>query len=351
MTIILFIIVFSLLVIVHECGHFFSARLLHIPVEEFGIGFPPRLWSIKTKRGMIWSLNAIPLGGFVRLEGEDGVPTPNSFATQSVFKRMIVITSGVLMNVALAYTITVALLTIGSPMVDSNLPENAHRQQQYVAIANIIEGSPAMKADIHAGDRIVSIDGDAVQTIDQLQQRIRTVPVNAHTIVLKRQTQNVTVSVTPEELSNKQLGIGVELVPIAIVRFPFTSAIIQSIRITTEQFFGIARGLADFFIRLLTSGTVSEEVVGPVGIAHIVVSARESGWASLASLVTILSLNLALINILPIPALDGGRLFFLIVEALRRKKARIAWETTVHQIGFIALLLLMGLVTINDLLR
>ncbi len=351
MTLLLFIVVFSVLVLVHECGHFFSARLLHITVEEFGIGFPPRLFSIKTKRGMIWSLNAIPIGGFVRLEGEDGTPSPRSFAVQPIYKRMIVISSGVIMNVLLAYCITVLLLTVGSPMVNSDLPANAHLKEQYIAIAGVLENSPASSAQIHSGDRVLSIDGTSIQTTDQMQSTIRTNPDNTHVIILKRDAQEVTVSLKPTKLENKQWGIGVELLPIAIVQFPFGSAIIQSAIITGEQFLGIAQGFGEFLQRLVTSGKVSEDVVGPVGIAHIVANARQNGWATLASLVTVLSLNLALINILPIPALDGGRLFFLIIEAIRRKPIRILWETTIHQIGFIALLLLMVLITIKDILH
>lgn len=351
MTILLFVIVFSILVLVHECGHFFSARLLHINVEEFGIGFPPRLWSFKTKKGMIWSVNAIPIGGFVRLEGEDGAPSPHSFAVQPLWKRMIVITSGVIMNVLLAYCITVLLLSIGSPMVNSDLPATAQRKEQYIVITRVLENSPASTAHIVAGDRVRSIDGISIQTIDQMHASIRANPTNEHVIVLNRGSQDVSVSIKATELINNQPAIGVELLPIAIVQFPFFSALKESIVITSQQFLGIAQGFGEFLKRLVTSGKVSEDVVGPVGIAHIVASARESGWATLANLITILSLNLALINILPIPALDGGRLLFLIIEAIRRKPIRVAWETTIHQIGFIALLLLMGFITIKDIIR
>jgi len=135
------------------------------------------------------------------------------------------------------------------------------------------------------------------------------------------------------------------------VRFPLFTAMMESTVITSKQFLFIAKGFGQFLLSLVTTGTLSEGVVGPVGIAHIVVNAQQSGWTALASLVTILSLNLALINILPIPALDGGRLFFLIIEAIRRKPTRLALETTIHQIGFVVLLLLMVLITVKDLLH
>ncbi len=347
MTIIVFVAIFSVLVLVHEFGHYLSAILLKITVEEFAIGFPPRLWSKKLARGTTISLNAIPIGGYVRLEGEDHHGGPHAFTSQSIPRRALVIISGVAMNVLLAIIVTAGIFSVGAPMINADLPRSAIVTNPYLEIVGILPNSPAQQAELQAGERILSVNDDPITTVDELQKKFAALGGGSATITLESTSQRRTISITPEPIENNKFGIGVHLLPMATVRLPVEQAIPQAVITTGYQLRAITQGIGGLFWELFRGENVSQNVVGPVGITRLVGQARDNGILSLLNLLIMLSLNLAIVNILPIPALDGGRLFFLLLSAIYTTPVRV--ERAIHQMGFIVLLALLLLITLNDL--
>ena len=352
MGVVLFIAVFSLLVIVHELGHFLSARARGIAVEEFGIGFPPRLWSIR-RSGTTYSLNAIPLGGFVRLQGEEHADgRSESFLTKPVPDRMIVVASGVIMNVILAYGITVMLFSTGVPqMITEDAARTGNVKENAVTIANVLTHSPAEAAGVNINDQIQAIDGVPVNAIGMVQKLLREREHIATTITLNRNQQPLDITLRPSTIPVDPpiVGIGVELVNIGVVQYPIGQSFLLAAEMTWWQLKGVARGLSAVAATAFVERRVPDDVSGPVGIASMISQSRHQGWSNVFSLTSILSLNLAVLNLLPIPALDGGRLLFLALESLRRKRLALSIESRMHQAGFFILLLLITLVTIRDL--
>ncbi|MBI5135072.1 site-2 protease family protein [Candidatus Uhrbacteria bacterium] len=346
MTIVLFVFIFSLLVLVHEFGHYVSAVLSGIRVEEFAIGFPPRLWSKTTRRGTVISLNAIPIGGFVRLEGEDHPGGKNAFTSQSILRRSFVIVSGVVMNVLLAFVLLTGVLVLGAPMVESDLPPSAVVSDQYIEIVNVLADTPAARAGVQPAERIIAVGGQSITSIEQLQGIVTEHVGTALDFTLASASGQRSLTITPTTIRN-QVGIGVELLPMVTVRLPIHTAVVQAAAITGRQLWAITNGLVGLMMDLMRGNNVSEHIVGPVGITKFVGVAATSGWFAVINLMILLSLNLAVVNILPIPALDGGRLFFLLLSALFTVPTRI--ERKIHQFGFIALLALLALITVNDL--
>lgn len=343
---------FALLIIAHEFGHFIAAKWAGIRVEEFGIGFPPRIAGIK--RGeTLYSINLLPIGGFVRMPGENGETTdesgnydPGSFAAKSAGKRAIVLLAGVTMNFLLAIVLFTAAEAIGQVVPSS-----------YV---NVESGSPAHAAGMVSGDHIISIDGQAVTTfqdiVDTTTKAINAAPPGASTVpihvVVQRPGASTTTALTVNAKIQGQAHLGVT---------PDTA---KSIHKTYPIWEAPARGIADIGlvatktvqgIQMVVQGIipVNQAVTGPVGIVRITEQTAAAvpivGWYPLLFLAAFISLNLAVFNVLPIPALDGGRLMFIVIEVLRRgKRVSPEREGLVNLIGMAALLFLILLVTIND---
>ncbi len=358
--------VFALLVLVHEFGHFITAKWAGIRVEEFGIGFPPRL--IGVKRGeTIYSINALPLGGFVRMPGENGemtdeqgLPDPGSFASKPASKRAIVLLAGVTMNLLLAIVLFSAAEAVGQ-----TVPRPV--------VGSVLAGSPAAQAGITPGDQILAINGhtvgtyatdpnspfitpDATVLITQATQnapaKAKTVPVRTELRTPSGQTETVTVNalVHPDPTQG-HFGVGWTFAhPYVVHTVPAWQAPVAGVRDI-----GVVITLTGNAFNQIVHGQLpwNQAVQGPVGIvrdtglaAAIVPS---GGWYTLLFLVGALSLNLAIVNILPVPALDGGRVLFVIIEVLRRgRRISPEREALVNLIGMGALLCLMAIVTIND---
>ncbi len=368
--------VFGLLVFVHELGHFLTAKWSGIRVEEFGFGFPPRIIGIK--RGeTIYSLNWIPLGGFVRMPGENGETTdengvydPRSFAAKPAWRRAIVLVAGVTMNVILAFL----LLGIAYAGGESGYSP---------VIQSVCAGSPADMAGIQPNDKILKINGqdttletDVTQdvqnaiaaapkgttsvpvhvTLQNAQGQIRTITIGARTADLSntpcKDSKGATIK---DSQGNAITGQG----PLGIVfgtAFPVTRhyAITQIPGLAVGQA-GVMLGSLVEFIRSLVDGAFNiHQVSGPVGIVHITGEVASTvpqlGWFPILNLTAFLSLNLAIINILPFPALDGGRLALLGLEVIRRgKRLNPRHEGLIHLVGMAVLLLLVVIITWNDI--
>ena len=365
MAILVFIIILSVLVLIHEFGHFFMAKRNGIGVEEFGIGLPPRAWGKKIGE-TIYSVNWLPFGGFVRLVGEDSTDAKrdqkNSFYTKSIWQRGQVVVAGVVMNLLLAVAIFyIVLAALGFKFhLPAFFPHEFKfaRQTTTVQVVDIGENSPAASAGIEVGESIVEIDGRQIDTVETLQTIIHGAEGKSINLVLESPVDNSTrvVAATPQfnkEFDAPVLGIGLgELITLNYDTLPrkIFSGFTHSYNMV--EYSGKVMGqLIGFAIRERDITPVSEGISGPIGIASITSQAVSLGALSVIQLAGILSLNLAILNILPIPALDGGRFAFIIFEAITRKKPHATFEKWVHTAGFALLIGLILLVTYNDILK
>ncbi len=353
-TIILFLVVLSVLVFVHEFGHYFSAKRLGVKVEEFGFGFPPRAFGVK-RGGTTYSVNWIPLGGFVRIKGESGEDgrDPDSFVRQSAPRRLLILAAGVLMNLLLAWGLFTIGAAIGLPEALEGQPSAARIRERSITVTDVLPGSPAESAGLSYGDRIAAIDGAAVVSFVDLTERIAVSAGREVTLEVRRGsdgTRNVAVTPVVLEQTGKP-GIGVGLVESGIVSYPWYLAPLRGLELTWRNTIAVFAALGSLVVSIFSGNGVTADVAGPVGIAVATGQVARLGFTYLLQFTALLSINLAVINLLPLPALDGGRVLFLAIEKIRRKPVDRALEGIVHQIGFALLLLLALLVTFQDVRR
>ncbi len=352
-TVLIFIVVLGLLVFVHELGHFVVARLCGIKVDEFGFGFPPRLWGIRRK-DTVYSINWIPLGGFVRLHGEDkNERGPGTFLAQKAWKRTLVIVAGVTMNVVLAAFLFGIGFMRGLPAdVGGGVPDGATVRNPQVQIVEVPEASPAAAAGLQVGDALLQLNGEVVSDIPSAQAAAKRAGEVAVPVVIRRGTVEQTLTVTLKKLEGyDRPGLGVSLANTGLVSFGFFRSLWEGVLTAGRSFGYIVVAFKDFFVNLLVHREVGADVAGPVGIAVLTGQVARLGFAYLLQFTALLSLNLALINVLPIPALDGGRLLFLLLEKLRGKPVSTLLEAKIHNAGFVILIGLIAIVTFRDILN
>lgn len=345
------IIVIAILVFVHEAGHFFAAIWHGIRVDEFGFGFPPR--ALGVKRGhTVYSLNWIPLGGFVKIKGESGEDRddPDSFGSKPLWQRAHVLVAGVFMNVTLAWLLFAVGYMIGLPQLAEDLSPAARVADAKVAVMSVLPGSPAARAGLQAGDVVVSVNGMPVTDTPAVRERTgEAVEVK---IGFRRDGQVNEVVATPETLKETgKIGIGVALARTGMVSYVWYWAPVEAARAVWNLGLGILDAFWSLVRDLFTERRVTQDFSGPVGIAFITADVAKQGFRHLLQFTALLSLNLAIINILPFPALDGGRLAFLLVEAARGRAVGRRVEAMAHNIGFALLMILVLVVTYRDLVR
>lgn len=355
LTIIIFLVTLSFLVLAHEFGHFWLARRSGTPVEEFGIGFPPKLWSFK-KGETEYSINAIPLGGFVRLTGEsDDSEHPNAFNKRPKLWRAAVLVGGVTMNMLVAYFIFAIGFMVGMPVATTpDDPQLANLKNVNVEIYSVLPESPASLVGLLPGDRLLNVNGEKVTSVDMVTNQIRQTPENEKlSLEISRGNNIRMVEVEPKILQgfsdNKALGINLTMV--GVLRLNVFSALKQAAISTYSTTYSIVSTLGDILTNLFTGKASEVDVSGPVGVAVMTSQASQLGFGYFVQFVAMLSINLAVINILPFPALDGGRLLFLAIEAIIRRPIKRNWEIAIHNLGFILLLLAVLVVTYQDVIR
>lgn len=351
-TIILFLAILSLLVFVHEFGHFFVAKWAGIRVEEFGFGFPPRLFAVR--RGETeYSVNAIPLGGFVKLFGETGedAQNPESFASKSKWRRFLVLVAGVSMNVVLAWVLLTAGFMIGLPAaVDDPIPGNPRVRDISVQVTYVLPESSAATAGIRLGDRVLSVNGTSVLEAARARELIATVQAgDMLELLIERDGVSRAVTLAPHEIDDGRVAIGTQLVTVGLVQFGPLEAIVQGAYATGLLTTATVRGFGSLITKLVQGDGVSADVAGPVGIAVMTGDIARLGLPYILHFTAILSINLAILNIIPFPALDGGRILFLAVEAIRRRPVSALIERATHSLGFALLILLVILITYRDI--
>jgi len=352
-TLIVFILILGLLVFVHEFGHFITAKKMGVRVEEFGFGFPPRIFGLK--RGeTIYSLNWIPLGGFVKIKGEQGEykEDEDSFAHKKIWQRGLILTSGVLMN----FILTVILLSvgyfIGLPQDVSEEPKGAKIKDIQIEIMSVLKNSPAERAGLQVGDIIVSLDGQVFNQAEEL--RDYTANREGQTLILriKRNGEILKKEIEPERLKGIERAVlGIGMIRTGIVSYPWYLALFKGLESTLYLVKEIFIALYDLIKNLIMAKGITMEVAGPVGIAVLTGKAARMGFIYLLQFTALLSINLAIINFVPFPALDGGRFLFLIIEKIRRKPISQKIESIIHTIGFSLLMLLVIVVTYKDITR
>lgn len=382
LTIIIFILVLSVLVFAHEFGHFWTARRFGVKAEEFGFGFPPRAigWyrnrSGKWRRvignqsteslekhansdlqpapkATVYSLNWLPLGGFVKIKGEngEGKSEPDSFGAQKIWRRIVILSAGVIMNIILAWALFSVGYMFGMPQSTDTLGKGARLSNQEVMIAEVVPDSPALAAGLMAGDVVMKVGDITVVSEDDMQTAIGARSGQVTDLLVKRAGEEKNISVTPRSKDDGRATIGVAIFSTGLVRYPFFNALWEGAKTTGWMLEQIVVAFAGLLGQIFTGHQVGDQFAGPVGIANFTGQAARLGFTYLLQFMALLSLNLAIINIIPFPALDGGRIVFLLIEKIKGRPVRQEIEALIHNIGFILLIILVIFITYKDVIK
>ncbi len=426
LTALVFVITLGILIFVHELGHFLVARRNGIKAEEFGFGFPPRvfgfqrlsgkklrkisekeeinieisdrkkgktevikeiitdkieeiqevvlmkrwrfIWGKKDskretenednlKEDTIYSLNWIPLGGFVRIKGEDGgnKKDNDSFSVKSAWVRIKVLGAGVIMNFVLAWAVISLSFFLGSPQA---LEDGQTGENPKIQIAQVISGSPSEEMGIKVGDEITKCIGDEAicqknfSNISQIQKFIDENKGNEISLEIKRGKEILNLKGVPRtDYPEDQGPLGISLVETAIVSYPWYESIYKGLTTTFNLIWLILTTFFGIIKDLIIGQKVTVDVSGPIGIAKLTGQVTALGFTYVLQFIALLSINLGIINALPFPALDGGRILFILIEKIKSSPVSQKVEQFAHTFGFIALLVLMALVTFRDVVR
>ena len=340
--------ILAVLVTVHEFGHFFAARFFGVEVEEFGIGLPPRIVGRRWK-GTLWSLNAIPLGGFARMKDENtSGDSVDSFQTKPAYARAIILIAGIVFNFIFAAILFAIIFAI----------HGAPSSTETVSSGDVVAGTPAQAAGWLAGDQFVRIGGQTISSQQELSDAIKASAGKPVQVELRRNGESVVTTITPrppEQTPDGQGSTGIRVsARSVVVREPVWRAIPDGFRETVRGIGDTYGGLARL-VRGRQPGGV-DNLTGPVGIAQVVGEVVQQAtvpvWVVILNITAFISINLGILNLLPIPALDGGRLLFVLIEWVRRgKRVPPEREGMVHLIGMAVLLTIFVLVAFLDIQR
>jgi regulator of sigma E protease len=367
--IIVFIIILGVLIFVHELGHFVMARRNGVRADEFGFGFPPRMAGFfqddKTKKykfvwgnkeiqskNTVYSVNWIPLGGFVKIKGADTTETgEDSFASKKAWPRIKILAAGVIMNFILAWILLSFSLMIGAPeTIDSS---RADINDAKIQINEVISGSPAESAGIRIGDEILKENVQAdFKNISDVQDFINKNKGKEINFDIRRGNEIIRIKSVPREnIPEGEGALGISLVQTAMVKYPVLKAFWMGAIEVYQLTIAILMALGGIIASLFSGKGVGADVSGPIGIAMLTKQVATLGLTYILRFAALLSINLAIINALPIPALDGGRILFILIEKIKGSPISQETEQKFHTIGFVLLILLMILVTLRDVVK
>lgn len=349
-----FLAILLILVLSHELGHFLFAKLKGVKVEEFAFGFPPRLFRV-SRGETSYSFNLLPLGGFVRIYGEEGEESndPRSFSSQKFSDKLLIVLAGVLFNLILGYLLISAGFLAGTPV--SATDEETFSASQ-IRIAEVEPYSPAASAGLERGDELLTLEAGGriirPQKMKEVQEFIADAKGSVLQITINRAGQTLTKEARLKSITREGEGaLGIQMARFGIKTLPFSGALREGFKTTYALTALSAAALFGFFSELFSGGASFEAVSGPIGIAFLIGDFSRLGLIFLIQLAALLSLNLALINLIPFPGLDGGRALLLIIEKL--SPTPLPWKLTraIHTAGFALLLLLILLVSYHDILK
>lgn len=324
------IFVFCLVVVVHELGHFAVAKLADVKVNEFSVGMGPRLFGKKIGETE-YSLRLIPIGGFVRMEGEDeGSEDERSFNKKSVKARMAIILAGAIMNFILAFVVFgIYFFAVGNPTTE---------------IAEVAKDSPSYEAGILPGDRIVEIEGTEISSWNDISETIGDLGERDISVSVERSGEEYRYEMTPR-LNSEENRLLIGITPV------MESSIKDAVITSGKTLWTVIGMMFEFVGRLFTGRVGADEVSGPIGIVYIVGEAAKTGFLYVLYIAGFISVNLGFFNLLPIPALDGSRFVFLLIEGLRGKPVDPEKEGRVHIIGFLILMTMIVFITYRDIIK
>jgi regulator of sigma E protease len=356
---------------VHELGHFLVAKVSGVRVDEFGLGFPPKIFGVKYGE-TTYSLNWIPFGGFVKIFGEDpddesisGPSASRSLVNKSKWIQILVLIAGISFNIIFAWLLISFGFMSGLPTSVSSYP-NVHFTDAKVVITNVLPGSPADKAHLKSGDVIVSLAGNSASNSDSAVLSVgggATDVAVVQNFIADNANKPITIEIAEGNTKSKvvatplagivdgKAALGIGLDAVGTLRLPIHEAFYQGALLTSDLTKSITVGLATFFKNIFIAKADLAQVTGPVGIIGLVGDAAHLGFIYLLSFTAFISINLAVINLLPFPALDGGRILFVIIEAIKRSPIKPKVANTLNTIGFGLLILLMLVITFHDIFK
>jgi regulator of sigma E protease len=348
-TILEFILFFGMTIFIHELGHFLAGKFFRVKIEEFGFGYPPRMVKLFTHKGIIYSLNWIPFGGFVRFSGENDPTEEGSLAAEKPYKRLIILSSGALLN------ILTGILIFSLVFTKTGIPDS-----QQVAILNVDPDSPAQQAGILPGDLILSVNGDTINGMQDLSDHIKANLGEEITISYQRDGQTYVTQLTPR--LNPPEGRGamgiVMTTPIKEISY------IQAVPYSFQAVYEYGKLMFQIPVMLIRGQIAPSDarIVGPKGIYDMFSQAREMDQevttteqgvpaVNTLGLLAVFSVAIGIANLLPIPAMDGGRILFLLPEVLFKRRIKPEYEGLIHLIGFALLIILMVYITFQDFIN
>lgn len=359
-TILLFVVILLVLIVSHELGHFWVAKRAGIRVEEFGVGFPPRIFG-KKKGETVYSVNALPFGGFVKIFGEDATDEearsdPRSFVSKPKLVQAAVLVAGVAANMLLAWVFISAGFMLGVPASVEQAPAGSTIEDRRLAITTVLPDSPAHEAGLRVGDSITAVAGGGDTLEGEIAPEGFSNFIKSHpdgvTISFQRAGEQMEAAINPEGgvVEGKE-AIGVGTDEIGKITLPAHRALLAGAESTVTLTGAIIAAFSGLIADAFTGTAEISSLAGPVGIAGLVGDAADFGFTYLLYFTAIISIHLAILNLIPFPALDGGRLLFLGIEAVKGSPIAPKVAAAVNGIGFALLILLMIVVTYHDILR
>lgn len=358
------ILILSFLVLIHELGHFFAARKMGVRVEEFGIGYPPRLLKLFKWKETLFSLNWLPFGGFVKLAGDDGesfermgegkqktqAADRGLFSEKSQLQRIVIVLAGAVINIlfaVLVFAATYAKIGIPTPLL-------------HPKVDLVVTDSPAQKAGLLVGDEVFALNGLEVKSVDELIAKIQEHRGQTVTLKIQRggqQLQPQTYLRTPEETPSEQGSLGVRLMDLEFKHYPVwempVRGMVQGIKDSITFAKMIPAVFGRVIVDLVTRARISDDISGPIGIVHMAQKEQlaSQGFLAMLNFTAVISLNLGIMNLMPIPALDGGRAVFILLEFVIGKRRRAKIEVYANNVGMAFLLGLIVIISIKDVWR
>ncbi len=329
-TFISFIVVFGLVVLFHEFGHFIVAKIGGVKINEFAIGMGPKIFKFQGKE-TLYSLRVFPIGGFVAMEGEgDESADVRSFQKKNPFLKVGIIAAGPLMNFVLAIILFMALAL--------------YNGMETTQIGKLVDNMPAVEAGLIIGDKVLAINNTPISTWNDLTKVIGASKGEPIAFDIERSGKSMTIEVKPVlDTTEKRYMIGIQSLR--------KHSVLASVQYGFETTGKVTKMILEYLPKLFQGNNFANDVVGPVGIVVMIGEASKSGLANVIGLAALISINLGLMNLLPLPALDGGRILFLIIEIIFRRPVKEEWEANIHKLGFVLLIGLTIVIFVKDIFK